>query len=66
MRDALDAQLRREDDDGEGGKASIAQLIVRMLVAKSLAGDLKAIREIFDRLDGTSVAALAADAPQRW
>ena len=64
MRNALDAQLRREDADGEGGKASIPQLIARTLVVKALAGDLDAIKEIFDRMDGTSVA--AADAPQRW
>jgi hypothetical protein len=64
MRNALDAQLRREGDDGEGGKASIAQLIARKLAAKALAGDLEAIKEIFDRMDGTPVA--AADAPQRW
>ena len=63
IRNALDAQLRREDEDGQGGKASILQLIARTLVAKALAGDLDAIKEIFDRMDGTSVA--AADAPQR-
>jgi Autographiviridae endonuclease VII len=58
---ALDAQLRREDDDGEGGKASILQLIARKLAAKALAGDLEAIKEIFDRMDGKPV--VAADAP---
>ena len=63
MRNALDAQLRREGDDGEGGKASILQLIARTLAAKALAGDLEAIKEIFDRMDGTSVAAAAADEP---
>jgi hypothetical protein len=56
-------QLRREGDDGEGGKASIPQLIARTLAAKALAGDVEAIREIFDRMDGTSVAAAAADEP---
>ncbi len=61
MRNALDAQLRREDADGEGRQASIPQLIARTLVAKALAGDLEAIREIFDRMDGTPDA--AADAP---
>ena len=64
MRNALDAQLRREDDDGEGGKGSIPQLIARTLVVKALAGDLEAIKEIFDRMDGTSVVAAAADEPQ--
>ena len=61
---ALDAQLRREGDDGEGGTASLLQLIARKLAAKALAGDLDAIREIFDRMDGPSVAAAAADEPQ--
>ena len=61
---ALDAQLRRDGDDGEGGTASLLQLIARKLAAKALAGDLDAIREIFDRMDGPSVAAAAADEPQ--
>jgi Autographiviridae endonuclease VII len=61
MWDALDAQLRREGDDGEGGKASILQLIARKLAAKALAGDLEAIKQIFDRMDGKPVA--AADEP---
>jgi hypothetical protein len=63
MWNALDAQLRREGDDGEGGKASILQLIARKLAAKALAGDLEAIKEIFDRMDGKSVAVAAADEP---
>lgn len=61
MGSALDAELRREGDDGEGRKASILQLIARNLAAKALAGDLEAIKEIFDRIDATPVA--AADAP---
>jgi hypothetical protein len=63
MRNALEDQLRRERDDGEGGTASLLQLIARKLVARALAGDLAAIKDIFDRMDGTPVA--AADAPQR-
>ena len=62
---ALDAQLRREGDDGEGGRASVLHLIARKLAAKALAGDVEAIREVFDRMDGTPVAATAAGAPQR-
>jgi hypothetical protein len=40
------------------------QLIARKLAAKALEGDLGAIKEIFDRMDGKSVAGAAADEPQ--
>ena len=56
MREALDAELRRESDDAEGHKADILRLIARRLAAKALDGDLGAIKEIFDRMDGKSVA----------
>jgi Recombination endonuclease VII len=62
MRDALDAELARQSEDGEGAKAGVLQLIARRLAAKALEGDLDAIREIFDRIDGKSVA---GSAPQR-
>jgi hypothetical protein len=39
------------------------QLIARKLAAKALEGDLGAIKEIFDRMDGKSVAGAAADEP---
>jgi Recombination endonuclease VII len=63
MWNALDAQLRREGDDGEGGKASILQLIARKLAAKALDGDLGAIKEIFDRMDGKPAVGAAAGEP---
>jgi hypothetical protein len=63
MWEALDAELRRESDDGEGAKAAMLQLIARKLAAKALDGDLGAIKEIFDRMDGKSVAGGAADEP---
>jgi hypothetical protein len=63
MREALDAELRRESDDGDGQTADILRLIARKLAAKALDGDLGAIREIFDRMDGKSVAGTAADEP---
>jgi hypothetical protein len=64
MREALDAELRRESDDGDGPKAAMLQLIARKLAAKALEGDLGAIKEIFDRMDGKSVAGAAPDEPQ--
>jgi len=61
MREALDAELRRESDDGEGQTAEIKRLIARRLAIKALDGDLGAIKEVFDRMDGKSVAGIAPD-----
>jgi Family of unknown function (DUF5681) len=63
MWEALEAELRRECDDGEGAKATMLQLIARKLAAKALDGDLGAIKEIFDRMDGKPAAGSAADEP---
>jgi hypothetical protein len=65
MRDALDAALARASDDGEGNKADVLQLIARRLAAKALEGDLGAIREIFDRIDGKTVAGSAPEQTPR-
>jgi hypothetical protein len=59
MRDALGAELARAGDDGEGH--NMLQLIARRLAAKALEGDLGAIREIFDRIDGKTVAGSAPE-----
>jgi Recombination endonuclease VII len=64
MRDALDAELARAGDDGEGHKVEVLQLVARKLAAKALEGDLGAIREIFDRIDGKSVAGSAPEQTQ--
>jgi Recombination endonuclease VII len=61
MREALDAELARQSEDGEGTKADVLQLIARRLATKALEGDLGAIREIFDRIDGKSVAGSAPE-----
>jgi hypothetical protein len=50
MRDALNAELVRVSDDGAGH--NVLQQIARKLAATALEGDLGAIREIFDRVDG--------------
>ena len=59
MWEALVAELRRESEDGDGRRAGILQLIARKLAAKALDGDLGAIKEIFDRMDGKSAAGTA-------
>jgi hypothetical protein len=59
MREALNAELVRASDNGAGH--NVLQLIARRLAAKALEGDLGAIREIFDRIDGKAVAGSAPD-----
>ena len=59
MWEALAAELRREGEDGDGRRAELLQLIARKLAAKALDGDLGAIKEIFDRMDGKSAAGSA-------
>jgi hypothetical protein len=63
MREALDAELARASDDSEGH--NVLQLIARKLAAKALEGDLGAIKEIFDRMDGKSVAGGAREQSPR-
>ena len=65
MRDALDAEVARAADDGEGHKIDVLQLIARKLAAKALEGDLGAIKEIFDRMDGKLVAGCAREQSPR-
>ena len=65
IRAALDAELARASDDGEGYKTDVLQLIARRLATKALEGDLGAIREIFDRVYGKSVAGSAPEQAQK-
>ena len=60
-RDALALALNREAADADGKPTKRLNIIADQLVRKAMSGDLIAIREIFDRLDGkiaqaTSVA----------
>ena len=52
MRDALILALMREAEDGEGVATKKLHLIAARLVDKALAGDIPAIKEICDRVDG--------------
>ena len=64
VRDALDSELSRASVDGDGN--NVLRLIVRKLAARALDGDLGAIKEIFDRMDGKAAAGSAAEqAPTR-
>jgi hypothetical protein len=61
MRDALGVELARAREDGEGNKANVLQVIARKLATKALEGDLGAIKEIFDRMDGKTSPGASPD-----
>src|SRR5574337_395560 len=54
MRDALAIELAQEIDDplAQGKRVRKAGLVMRALVLKGIDGDVPAIREINDRMDG--------------
>jgi hypothetical protein len=64
MWEALNAELRRQVDvqvevraeDGASRRTELLQVIAAKLAAKAADGDLGAIKEIFDRMDGRAVA----------
>jgi ribosomal protein L17 len=49
------------DDTAAEGDATNLRRVVDSLIAKAIGGDLAAIREIFDRVDGKATAAAALD-----
>ena len=59
VRDALDSELSRTSVDGDGN--NVLRLIARKLAAKALEGDLGAIKEIFDRMDGKTSPGASPD-----
>ena len=59
VRDALDSELSRASADGDGN--NVLRQIARKLAAKALEGDLGAIKEIFDRIDGKPAAGSASE-----
>jgi hypothetical protein len=64
MWSALDEELRREVEE-EGQVIETRHLIVRRLTAKALAGDIHAIKEIFDRMEGKSASDATPDEGRR-
>ena len=63
MWDALNAALRSAVEDGGSRTAELMQVIAGKLAAKAADGDLGAIKEIFDRIDGKAVAGSAPEQP---
>jgi hypothetical protein len=52
MRDALILALMREAEDADGRPTRKLNLIAMRLVEKAIDGDIQAIKEINDRVDG--------------
>lgn len=63
--DAVIAALHREVTDSEGKPTKRLTLIAEKLVELASEGDIRAIREVFDRAEGKAVQALEHSNPSR-
>ena len=61
MRDALMIALNREAVDNEGRPTKKLSLIADKLVDLAIDGDVQAIREINDRIDGRSIQGISVN-----
>lgn len=61
MRDALILELNQEAEDAGGQMTKRLRLVARKLVDKAIEGDIPAIKEINDRVDGKSPQSLVSD-----
>ncbi len=52
IRDAVLEELQREATDADGTVTKKLLLVARTLVDKSIAGDIAALKELQDRIDG--------------
>lgn len=64
MRDAIVVALHREAEGSGGKKTKKLTLIANALVDKACAGDVSAIKEVGDRVDGKPAQAIVGD-PER-
>lgn len=61
MRDALMIALNREADDADGQKTKKINIIAAKLVELAVDGDIQAIKEVSDRVDGKPAQAIIGD-----
>ena len=61
MREALSAALRRDADGDDGQRVQTLDLVVGKLITRALGGDISAIKEIFDRMDGKCASGAGMD-----
>ena len=60
MRDALSLALHRAAVDADGKPTRRLAMVADMLVTKAEQGDVPAIKEIFDRMDGKVMQSVEA------
>jgi hypothetical protein len=65
LREILLMELSRQTEAPDGSKITLAALIARKLVDLALAGDLRAIKEIFDRVDAKPQSGVRMERPRR-
>jgi|HubBroStandDraft_4_1064222.scaffolds.fasta_scaffold1608568_1 hypothetical protein len=61
MRDALMVALKREAEDADGKKTRKLYIIADRLVEKAMQGEITAIKEIADRVDGKASGPLTPE-----
>ena len=57
MRKAILLELQCEPGEADDGMTDMLRLIARKLVRKAAEGDIQAIKEVLDRIDGKSAPA---------
>ena len=58
---AINAALRRDAEGDDGQTAPTLALIVNKLITRAPGGDMSAIKEILDRMDGKTAAGATED-----
>ena len=61
MSELLALALEREVEGAQGEKTKRGAVIANQLVSKAAEGDIQAIKEVFDRIDGKAKQILAGD-----
>ena len=61
MRDALVVALHREAADADGKPTKRLYLVADALVTKALSGDVPAIKEVWDRVEGKAPQPIVGD-----
>ena len=65
MREALLDQLGRVEPDKDGALLELRRQLARVLINKAINGDLGAIREVHDRIDGRPTPPTKVPEPPR-